>query len=162
MNRSQHNRRPLLASAVIALAISIAIVSVPKSSFADEDGTSFWIPGFFGSLAATPQQPGWSITSILYNTNVLASGNAVVSREITVGDLSKTTVNISGSANVHADATLGFLAPTYVFATPFLGGQAAATLLFGYGNNDTSLNAHFAAVRQFGCFRTEANIGRVL
>jgi hypothetical protein len=49
---------------------------------ADEDGTSFWIPGFFGSLAAAPQQPGWSLTSILYNTNVSASGNAVVAREM--------------------------------------------------------------------------------
>jgi len=110
-------------------------------SLADEDGTSFWIPGFFGSLAAVPQQPGWSLTSIFYNTNVSASGNAAVSREITIGELPKTTVNISGSANVHAVATLGFVAPSYVFATPFLGGQASATLLFGYGNNSTSLNA---------------------
>ncbi len=142
MNQSQRYwRRPVLASAVITLATSVVIVLFPKSSFADEDGTNFWIPGFFGSLAATPQQPGWSITSILYNTNVSASGNAAVAREITIGDLPKTTVNISGSANVRADATLEFLAPTYVFATPFLGGQASATLLFGYGNNDTSLNA---------------------
>ena len=51
------------------------------------------------------------------------------------------TINISVNANVHANAPIGFVAPTYVFATPFLGGQAAATLLFGYGNNDTSLNA---------------------
>jgi hypothetical protein len=41
---------------------------------ADEDGISFWILGFFGSLAATPQQPGWSLGSIFYNTNVSASG----------------------------------------------------------------------------------------
>ncbi len=117
-----------LATGFVVLA---AIASSINISFADENGTSFWIPGFFGSLAATPQQPGWSLTSILYNTNVSASGNAAVSREITIGDLPKTTVKISGSANVHADAIIGFLAPTYVFATPFLGGQASATLLFG-------------------------------
>jgi hypothetical protein len=35
-------------------------------------------------LAATPQQPGWSPTSILYNTNVSASGNAAVAREVTL------------------------------------------------------------------------------
>jgi hypothetical protein len=102
---------------------------------------SFWIPGFFGSLAAVPQQPGWSLTSILYNTNVSASGNAAIAREIRIGQLPKFTVSVTGNANVHSDATLGFVAPTYVFATPFLGGQASASLLFGYGNNDTSLNA---------------------
>jgi hypothetical protein len=31
--------------------------------------------------------------------------------------------------------------PSYVFATPFLGGQASASLLGLYGNNDSSLNA---------------------
>ncbi len=74
MTRSQYSRRPRLASAVLVLAISAAILSNPKSAFADEDGVSFWIPGFFGSLAAAPQQPGWSWTSMLYNTNVSASG----------------------------------------------------------------------------------------
>jgi hypothetical protein len=30
----------------------------------DEDGLSFWMPGFFRSLPAAPQQPGWSRASI--------------------------------------------------------------------------------------------------
>jgi hypothetical protein len=141
MARLQYSRRRRLASAVTALAISAAIFSIPKSAFADEDGTSFWIPGFFGSLAAAPQVPGWSFTSILYNTNVSASGNAAVAREITIGQFPKFPISVTGSANVHADATIGFVAPSYTFATPFLGGQASAFLLFGYGNNDTSLNA---------------------
>src|SRR6516225_6696496 len=144
MHPSQYRRRPLLASAAVVLAISAAIFSIPKSAFADEDGTSFWIPGLFGSLAAAPQQPGWSLTSILYNTNVSASGNAAVAREITIGRFNP-KINISVNANVHANFTLGLVAPTYVFATPFLGGQASATLLFGYGNNDTSLNASATA-----------------
>jgi len=143
MHRSQYRRRPLLASAVIVLGIA-AIFSIPKSAFADEDGVSFWIPGLFGSLAAAPQQPGWSLTSILYNTNVSASGNAAVAREITIGQFNP-KINISVNANVHADATIGFVAPSYTFATPFLGGQASAFLLFGYGNNNTSLNASATA-----------------
>jgi hypothetical protein len=144
MHPSQYRRRPLLASAVVVLAISAAIFSIPKSAFADEDGTSFWIPGLFGSLAAVPQQPGWSLTSILYNTNVSASGNAAVAREITIGRFNP-KINISVDAHVHADFTLGLVAPTYVFATPFLGGQASAALIFGYANNDTSLNASATA-----------------
>jgi hypothetical protein len=122
----------------------VAAACTTDKAFADEDGVSFWIPGFFGSLAAAPQQPGWTLTSILYNTNVSASGNAAVAREITIGRFNP-TINISVNAHVHADATIGFLAPSYVFATPFLGGQASAALLFGYGNNDTSLNASATA-----------------
>jgi hypothetical protein len=126
------------------VAVFVAAACATNSALADEDGVSFWIPGFFGSLAAAPQQPGWSLTSILYNTNVSASGNAAVAREITIGRFNP-TININVNAHVHADATIGFVAPTYVFATPFLGGQASATLLFGYGNNDTSLNASATA-----------------
>ena len=127
-----------------ALFAFLVAACATNKALADESGTSFWIPGFFGSLAAAPQQPGWSLTSILYNTNVSASGNAAVAREITIGRFNP-TININVNAHVHADATIGFVAPTYVFATPFLGGQASATLLFGYGNNDTSLNASATA-----------------
>src|ERR1700751_2732808 len=87
-------------------AVFVAATCATNQALADEDGVSFWIPGFFGSLAAAPQQPGWSLTSILYNTNVSASGNAAVAREIRIGQLPKFTVNISGNANIHADATI--------------------------------------------------------
>jgi hypothetical protein len=127
-----------LGTALFAFLVAAACAT--DKALADEDGVSFWIPGFFGSLATVPQQPGWSLTSILYNTNVSASGNAAVAREITIGRFNP-TININVNAHVHADATIGFVAPSYVFATPFFGGQASATLLFGYGNNDTSLNA---------------------
>jgi hypothetical protein len=39
-------------------------------SLADENGVSFWVSGFFGSLAAAPQQAGWSLASIYYHTDV--------------------------------------------------------------------------------------------
>jgi hypothetical protein len=137
--------RSRIWSRVLTACVALtAVASTTTAALADEDGTSFWIPGFFGSLAAVPQQPGWSLTSILYNTNVSASGNAAVAREITIGRFNP-KINISVDAHVHADATLGLFAPTYVFATPFLGGQASASLLFGYGNNDTSLNASATA-----------------
>ena len=125
-------------------AVFVAATCATNQALADESGISFWIPGFFGSLAAAPLQPGWALTSILYNTNVSASGNAAVAREITIGRFNP-KINISVDAHVHADATIGFVAPSYTFATPFLGGQASAYLLFGYGNNDTSLNASATA-----------------
>jgi hypothetical protein len=107
---------------------------------ADENGVSFWVPGFFGSLAATPQQPGWSLASIYYHTDVSGSGNIAVSREITIGQFNP-KLNANVNANVHALADIGFVIPSYVFATPVFGGQVSASLLMAYGNNDTSLNA---------------------
>jgi len=130
---------PRLGTALFAFLVAAACAT--DKAAADEDGVSFWIPGFFGSLAAAPQQPGWSLTSIYYHTDVSASGNAAIAREVTINQIPKFTVSFSGSANVHAIADLGFVIPSYVFATPFLGGQASAILLMGYGNNNTSLNA---------------------
>jgi hypothetical protein len=123
-----------------AFLVCATIFGAPDSARADEDGVGFWIPGFFGSLAATPQQPGWSFAGINYYTNVSANGSAAVSREITIGQFNP-TINASVSANVAAKVDLGIFAPTYVFATPFLGGQASASLLMMYGANNTSLNA---------------------
>ena len=31
---------------------------------ADEGGVSFWLPGQFGSLAAVPTEPGWSLGTV--------------------------------------------------------------------------------------------------
>ena len=51
-------------------AATAAIFLCPVASYADEGGVSFWVPGFFGSLAATPLQPGWSVANIYYHTTV--------------------------------------------------------------------------------------------
>jgi hypothetical protein len=139
-NRRSHYQSRIWSCVLTACVAFTAVASTTTRSLADEDGVSFWIPGFFGSLAAAPQQPGWAMTSIFYNTNVSASGNAALAREITIGDFNP-KINVSVNASVHADVTVGFVMPSYTFATPFLGGQASAFLLVGYGNNDTSLNA---------------------
>ena len=73
---------PRVVTASLAL---VAVGFTTTISLADENGVSFWVPGFFGSLAATPQQPGWSLASIYYHTDVSGSGGIAVSREITIG-----------------------------------------------------------------------------
>ena len=78
---------------------------LPATSFADENGISFWLPGLFGSLAAVPQHPGWSVTAINYFDLVSASGNVAASREITIGKLSP-TVNVNLNVNVKATLDL--------------------------------------------------------
>jgi len=108
-------------------------------AFADESGVSFWIPGFFGSLAAVPSQAsGWSVTSIYYHTSVSAGGDVARASEITIGRI-PANLNVNVNANVNANVDLGLVAGTYTFATPVLGGQASASLLGVYGSNSTSL-----------------------
>jgi integral membrane sensor domain MASE1 len=87
-----------LISTLFALAATICSTNV---SWADEDGISFWIPGLFGSLAAVPQQPGWSVTAITYFTDVSASGNVAVARQIRLGQFNP-TIHANISANIHA------------------------------------------------------------
>jgi hypothetical protein len=118
--------------------LAIAITSLPRAAQADEGGVSFWIPGFFGSLAATPQQPGWSFADILYNTSVKAGGDVALAREFQIGNV---PLHFSGSASasVKADVGIDVAIPQYVLATPVLGGQASVALLGIYGRNDTTL-----------------------
>jgi hypothetical protein len=131
------NRKSVCRLGAAAIAALLALSN--DAARADEGGVSFWIPGFFGSLAAVPQQaPGWSVTSIYYHTSVSAGGDVARAREITIGNL-PANVTATVNANVKANANIGFLAGTYTFATPVLGGQASATLLAGYGANSTSL-----------------------
>ena len=122
-----------------AAAIFSFLALVGGAARADEGGVSFWVPGFFGSLAAVPQQAsGWSVTSIYYHTSVSAGADVVRAREITIGRFpANLTANLS--ANVNANVNIGFVAATYTFATPVLGAQASFSLLGAYGANSTSL-----------------------
>jgi len=115
---------------------------VPSVAKADEGGVSFWVPGFFGSLAAAPQQPGWSLATGYYHTSVSAGADVAFSREFQTGRLpANLTANLNASANLRVNGTgdLGFVIPTYVFATPELGGQAALAMAGAYGRVGTSL-----------------------
>jgi hypothetical protein len=129
---------------MIALATAAAIVAIPKTSFADEGGVSFWLPGLFGSLAAAPQQPGWSFAAINYYTNVSASGAIAASREVTIGKLNP-AVNVNLNVNLHAQADLVLLNPTYVFATPVFGGQLAVSMMGIVGTNHVDLDGTITA-----------------
>jgi hypothetical protein len=117
-----------------------ALLALPAQvARADEGGVSFWLPGFFGSLAAVPAQaPGWSVTSIYWHDSVSAGADVARAREFQLGRIpANLTANVS--ANVNANLNLGFLIGTYTFETPVLGAQASATLMGIYGSNSTSL-----------------------
>jgi hypothetical protein len=120
---------------MLALAAAAAL---PNTARADEGGVSFWVPGFFGSLAAAPQQPGWSAASVYYHTTVSAGSDVALAREIQTGRIpANLSANLSASLNATGD--LGFVIPTYVFASPVLGGQASVGVVAAYGTTSTSL-----------------------
>ena len=104
---------------VAAGLVASAVIGMPRTALADEGGVSFWIPGFFGSLAAAPQQPGWSVATIYYHTSVSAGGDVVFSRQVTRGRL---TANFTGNlaADLDANADLAMVIPSYTFASKVL------------------------------------------
>src|SRR5712691_6180359 len=138
-------RRRRLGVAAIVLAPAITFFS--NCAQADENGISFWVPGFFGSLAATPQQPGWSLATIYYHTSVSAGADVARAREFTLGRVpANLTVNANLNLSVNATGNLGFVIPNYVFETPVLGGQASASLVAAYGVVGSSLAGTLSGV----------------
>jgi len=128
----------------VATIVFGAIASFVNPVWADEGGVSFWLPGLFGSMAATPQQPGWSFAAVNYYTSVSASGGIAAAREVTVGHLNA-TANVNLNVNANANADLVLLVPSYVFATPVLGGQLAVGMMGVVGANNVGLNGTITA-----------------
>jgi hypothetical protein len=120
------------------VAAVAALLVFPGIARADESGISFWLPGLYGSLSATPTTPGWSVATIYYHTSVNATGAAAAAREFQVGGFSR-TININLDVRLAGQADLQFIAPTYTFAQPVLGGQLSATLAGVWGRNSASL-----------------------
>ena len=133
-------RRKLAAALLLGIC-----ASAPTIASADEGGVSFWLPGTFGSLAAAPQQPGWSFAGIYYHTSVSAGGNVAAAREVTIGRLNP-TVNVNLNANLHADADLALLQAGYTFATPVLGGQFNVNMTGIAGRNSVSVDGTLTAM----------------
>jgi hypothetical protein len=104
------NRLPVfLATAMPIAAICTGIMC--GGALGDEGGVSFWLPGEFGSLAATPQAPGWAVGIINIYESESAAGNAAAAREITIGKLN-TTVNVNLDLNLAARADLVLISPS--------------------------------------------------
>src|SRR5262245_53118666 len=87
--RFMHKNKALtLRTALIGVGLVLTGVALtPCQARADEGGLSFWVPGFFGSLAATPQTPGFSYATILYHASVDAGSDVAFARQVTRGRL---------------------------------------------------------------------------
>ena len=125
---------------ITATVIAAMLAAQRTPALADEGGVSFWLPGFFGSLAAAPQVPGWSLATIYYHTSVSAGADVAFARQVAPGRLN---VNFTGNitASLNGDADMGVAIPQYVFAQPVLGGQAAVALVVPAGHGRASVDA---------------------
>ena len=133
--RAQRLFRPLAAALLAATGFAAAL----SYALADEGGIGFWLPGEFGSLAAAPQVPGWSLGLINYYTSLSASGSVAAAREVTIGKLNP-AVNVNLNVNLAAHSDLVLASPSYVFATPVLGGQLAVSLGEAVGYSSGNIN----------------------
>jgi hypothetical protein len=140
----------------IRVTIGVALATfgfLSDAAYADEGGVSFWLPGHFSSLAATPQVPGWSMAEVYYHTTVSAFGGVAAAREIEIGRFA-TTVSVNLNASLHAQADLLLLDPTYTFATTVLGGQLAIGMTGLFGCSAASIDGTLATgFGQFAAMR---------
>ena len=134
----------LMRRQVSIWAFTALLVLPFETAKADEGGVSFWLPGLFGSLAAVPQTPGWSMGAVYYHTSVGDSGNVAAAKEIQIGRF-PATVNVNLNVNLNAHADLLLLAPTYTFATPVLGGQLAVGVTGIVGRNSVGIDGTLTA-----------------
>jgi hypothetical protein len=117
-----------------------AALGLPDVALADEGGVSFWIPGFFGSLAAAPVQPGWSAATVYYHTSVDAGGEVAFARQVSRSNI---TVNFAGNlkAVLNADADFLFQSLGYTFKPKVLGGQLTVGAMLPFGRTTGSVSA---------------------
>ena len=118
-----------LLSKNITLLLSSSFILSSTNAIADEGGTSFWLPGQYGSFAAVQSEPGWSMASIYYHN----SSDAQKDSTFPVGN------HLTAGLDVSQDLFL--LAPTYVFTDPLWGAQASVSMTAVYGRVDVGINA---------------------
>src|ERR1700712_3504951 len=152
-----HLTKPLLRSSAMATVLLAGMLAATSSaSFADESGTSFWLPGTYGSLAAAPGTPGWALATVYYHTSVSAGADVAAAREIQIGRFNP-ALNVNLNANLHANADLALVVPSYTFASPVLGGQLAVQMATIVGSSNANVNGTLTAtLPPFGLVRTES------
>src|SRR5262245_6445019 len=94
---------------ILSGTLAIGVMSIPAR--ADEGGLGLWLPGTFGSLAAAPQVPGWSLGVVYVHTSAGASGDVAAAREFTIGKFDR-SINLDLNLNLTARADMMAVAPT--------------------------------------------------
>lgn len=101
---------------------------------------SFWVPGYFGSLAAAPLQPGLSLASLYYHSTVGAGSQVAFARQVTLGKIQRP---FNGNVNIDldAEANLYFAIPSYTFKKQLFNAQTTLEMAIPYGHSQASVSA---------------------
>ncbi|NEW97141.1 phenol degradation protein meta [Rhodopseudomonas sp. BR0G17] len=116
-----------------ACLAAVASIGMAGTAMADAGGLSFWLPGSFGSLAATPTVPGWASTTVYLHLQSSAGGGA--NFVLPGGGRGAVSVGLTD----HADALIQGVA--YTSALPILGGQGTFAVLGAAGNVGVGVGA---------------------
>ncbi len=145
-----------------ALVLGLMVVALnPRPAAADQGGISFWLPGAFGSLAAVPGHPGWSLGAIYLHSSVSAGGDVAASRAIRFGNRT-TNLTVNLDAQLRGNVDIGVLAPGYTFAQPVLGGQLTLSMLAIYGRDQANIDANITGALGPIGFATSRSVSREL
>jgi hypothetical protein len=136
MNSGQVLRRGVFATAIAVL------VAGPHAALADEGGTSYWVPGSFGSMAAVPTAPGWSVSTLFYYVKGQMSAPGIFSRDPVLGALPANVAAIP-YATQYNTAYQGYISPTYTFKDPFLWGQLALNVTAQVAQSSSTVVGHW-------------------
>lgn len=136
--------RRLPSAAGIARFISLMLAAAPlmlvsHPVWADEGGSSFWTPGSFASLAATPMEPGLSLTAVYYRPSVSSGKEVARAKRLRIRGRSAQLLSVVDE-NTNTTKDQGMVTPTYTLATPVLGGQANVSMTAVYSTNTSILN----------------------
>jgi hypothetical protein len=143
MRRNRHLR----GACAIGCALFLNALADAPAARADEGGVSFWIPGFYGSLAAAPVEPGWALQNINYFDSVKAGGDVALARNVTIRAVDTTfnaRLQASIDASLKSTVGIGFLIPSYTFEQRVLGAQVTVAMITGLGYMDTNLQGQIA------------------
>ena len=136
--------------------MGMLVAGSASPSLADESGVSFWQPGAYDSLSATPNQPGWSLSTVSYHGAAYAGSSIAAAHLVRIGLIDQTAAaNLSAtSENFNNTITIS---PSYGFSEPLLGAMVvvgASTILgkssvFDFGSLSAA-SGSYALARQFG------------
>ena len=113
----------------VACLLAALLCCFPRTAATDEAGTSFWLPGQYGSFAAVPSEPGWSFESAYYHASADAGSGISFERGGAI------------QTGMKSPSDFFMFTPTYAFKTPIFGAQAAFGTTILSGKNATSVSA---------------------
>jgi len=126
------NRRDGFFVVLTCLFAGFSCCHFPRTAAADESGTSFWLPGQYGSFATVPSEPGWSFENSYYHASADSSRGIAFQRG---GGI---------QAGMQSPSDFFMFTPTYAFETKIFAAQVAFGTTILYGKNATSVSATFS------------------